>query len=89
VIIMADTKKGNSAGRSCGRDSRHAQAVFGRDDAPLSRIIAHWFNLPNWHGPIPLADTTADGSQRGWAGRWMIEADGWTIMSRSNIRLGA
>jgi len=55
-------------------------AVFGRDDALLNRIIVHWFNLPNWHGPIPLADTTADGTQWQWAGRWMIETDGWKII---------
>jgi len=54
-------------------------AVFGGDDAPLNRIIVHWFNLPSWHGPIPLAHTTADGTQRQWLGRWMIEADGWKI----------
>ncbi len=55
-------------------------AVFGRSDAPLNRIIVHWFNLPRWHGPIPLADTTADGTQWQWLGRWMIEADGWQII---------
>lgn len=54
-------------------------AVFGRDDVPLSWITAHWFNLPNWHGPILLADTTADGGRRQWAGRWMIEIDDWKI----------
>ena len=54
-------------------------AVLGREDASLSRVIAHWFNLPDWHGPISVADTTADGSQRRWAGRWVIEAGGWTI----------
>jgi hypothetical protein len=54
-------------------------AVFGRDNAPLSRIIAHWFNLPNWHGPNPLKDTTADGGHRSWGGRWVLEAEGWMI----------
>jgi hypothetical protein len=54
-------------------------AVFGRDDASLNRIIVHWFNLPNWHGPIPLADATTDGIQHRWLGRWMIEADSWKI----------
>lgn len=55
-------------------------AVFGRDDAPLSRIMVHWLNLPDWHGPIPLADTAADGTQWQWLGRWMIEVGGWKII---------
>jgi hypothetical protein len=55
-------------------------AVFGRADAPLSRIIVHWFNLPNWHGPIPLANTTADGTEWQWLGRWVIETDGWKMI---------
>lgn len=54
-------------------------AVFGRGDAPLNRIIVHWFNLPRWHGPIPLSATTEDGTQWQWAGRWILEADGWKI----------
>jgi hypothetical protein len=54
-------------------------AVFGSEEAPLDRIIAHWFNLPNWNGPIPLADTTADGTRRKWSGRWMIDSEGWKV----------
>jgi hypothetical protein len=54
-------------------------AVFGRAEAALDRIIAHWFNLPNWYGPIPLADSTADGSRRQWSGRWVIESGGWKV----------
>jgi hypothetical protein len=56
-------------------------AVFGRGDAPLNRIIVHWFNLPRWHGPIPLSATTEDGTQWQWAGRWVLEADGWRSLS--------
>lgn len=27
--------------------------VFGKADAPLARIVAHWFNLPRWRGLPP------------------------------------
>src|SRR5918996_1021505 len=26
-------------------------AVIGQVDAPLKRVVAHWFNLPDFHGP--------------------------------------
>ncbi len=54
-------------------------AGFGRAEAALDRIITHWFNLPNWHGPIPLADTTADGSRWQWSGRRVIKSAGWKV----------
>ena len=55
-------------------------AVFGRTDAPLNRIIAHWFNLPRWSGQIDLTAATEDGGQQLWSGgRWVHEADGWKI----------
>jgi hypothetical protein len=53
--------------------------TLGRSDALLSRIIAHWFNLPNWHGPQKLTEATESGGQRWWAGRWIIETGGWRI----------
>ncbi len=53
-------------------------ATFGSDNAPLDRIIAHWFNLPNWHGP-ELLETTEAGVNRQWHGRLVLEADGWVI----------
>lgn len=62
---------------SCGGWSNGA--VFGNEEASLDRIIAHWFNLPNWHGPIPLGDTTADGIRREWSGRWVIASGGWKV----------
>src|SRR6266516_2754856 len=39
-------------------------AEIGKADAPLKRIIAHWFNLPDFHAP---------------RGRWETETDGWKI----------
>ncbi|MFY4720105.1 hypothetical protein [Streptomyces sp. LaBMicrA B280] len=53
-------------------------AVFGNSDAPLSRILVHWFNLPNWHGPLGLVEETPRG-KREWSGRWLLEANGWKI----------
>jgi hypothetical protein len=54
-------------------------ATFDSDDAPLGRLIAHWFNLPNWHGPGSLEETTAAGEHRQWLGRWVMEVEGWLI----------
>jgi hypothetical protein len=53
--------------------------IIGRDDAPLARVVAHWFNLPNWHGPKPLAADGEDGFRHVWAGRWVTETAGWRI----------
>ena len=54
-------------------------AVIGRTDIPLTRVVAHWFNLPNWHGPGRLTETTSDGMQHSWSGRWLLEVSGWRI----------
>lgn len=54
-------------------------AMFGSDSVPLDRVIAHWFNLPDWRGPGHLADTGPDGEHRDWLGRWVMEAEGWKI----------
>ena len=54
-------------------------ATFGSDKAPVKKIVAHWFNLPDWHGPDMLEAAAEDGGQCRWRGRWMMEADGWTI----------
>jgi len=39
-------------------------AEIGRADAPLKRIVAHWFNLPDFHTRL---------------GRWQIETEGWKV----------
>jgi hypothetical protein len=49
---------------------------------PLKRLVAHWFNVPNLHGPIKLASTTESGGRRWWLGHWTIEAHGWVDHSR-------
>ncbi|MFD3930030.1 hypothetical protein [Streptomyces sp. NPDC058614] len=54
------------------------EAVFGRPEAPLTRILVHWFNLPNWHGPLGLMEKTARGEHE-WSGRWLHQVDGWKI----------
>ncbi|MEV0906141.1 hypothetical protein [Streptomyces hokutonensis] len=53
-------------------------AVFGDSQAPLTRILVHWFNLPNWHGPLGLVAKTASGVHE-WSGRWVHQANGWRI----------
>jgi hypothetical protein len=54
-------------------------AVIGGSEIPLSRVVAHWFNLPNWHGPGRLTETTSDGGQRWWSGRWVLKLNGWRV----------
>jgi hypothetical protein len=54
-------------------------ATFGSKSAPLDRLIAHWFNLPNWHGPEYLEETTAAGEHHQWLGRWVTKAEEWMI----------
>lgn len=53
-------------------------AVYGDSATPLTRIRVHWFNLPNWHGPLGLVEKTPRGEHE-WSGRWWLEADGWKI----------
>lgn len=53
-------------------------ASFGNPGAPLTRLVVHWFNLPNWHGPLGLVAKTADGEQE-WSGRWVHQSSGWEI----------
>jgi hypothetical protein len=53
-------------------------AVIGKTDAPLKRVVTHWFNLPNLHGPIALTRTT-EGGDHWWLGRWEMEVDGWKL----------
>ncbi|MGW4730143.1 hypothetical protein ACWEQC_13395 [Streptomyces shenzhenensis] len=53
---------------------------YGDSAAPLDRVVAHWFNLPRWHGSAHLAARAADGTPRLVpAGRSVYEADGWKI----------
>lgn len=54
-------------------------ATFGSDSTPLDRMIAHWFNLPDWRGPQYLESTGPGGEHRQWLGRWVTEAEGWKI----------
>jgi hypothetical protein len=53
-------------------------AAIGNGDVPLKRIIAHWFNLPDFHGPIALPTTTGTG-ERWWPGRWETVIEGWKL----------
>ncbi|MGW8555238.1 hypothetical protein [Streptomyces tubercidicus] len=53
-------------------------ASFGNPKSPLTRVVVHWFNLPNWHGPLGLVAKTTRG-EREWSGRWVHQASGWKI----------
>ncbi|MFB9372308.1 hypothetical protein [Kitasatospora albolonga] len=55
-------------------------AVFGDADAPLKRIVAHWFNVPRLRGSVDLKQETSDGAYS-WQGRarWRFETGGWKI----------
>lgn len=54
-------------------------AAFGSGQTPVNRILAHWFNLPDWHGPEVLEDAAEGDGQSWWRGRWVMRASGWTI----------
>jgi hypothetical protein len=51
--------------------------VIGKADVPLRRIVTHWFNLPNFHGPIAL--TRSSEADDWWLGRWEMEVGGWKL----------
>ncbi|MEU6064055.1 hypothetical protein ABZ864_06000 [Streptomyces sp. NPDC047082] len=70
-VIMSGVPRNIDGGWSNG-------AVFGDSQAPLTRILVHWFNLPNWHGPLRLAAKIASGEHE-WSGRWQHQANGWKI----------
>jgi hypothetical protein len=53
-------------------------AVVGQADVPLKRVVAHWFNLPDFHGPLVLTQTTEAG-EHWWMGRWQMEVGGWKL----------
>jgi len=53
-------------------------AVVGKADVPLKRVVAHWFNLPDFHGPLVLTQTTEAG-EHWWLGRWEMEVGGWKL----------
>jgi hypothetical protein len=58
-------------------DGRSNGAVIGKADAPLRRVVTHWFNLPNFHGPIAL--TRSSEVDDWWLGRWEMEVGGWKL----------
>jgi hypothetical protein len=64
-------------------------AAIGKADAPLKRIVTHWFNLPNFRGPITLTRTTEVGVswwQDGGGSRW---ADGRSRLTSDPTMLGS
>lgn len=70
-MIMSGVPRNIDGGWSNG-------ASFGNPGAPLTRVVVHWFNLPNWHGPLGLVAKTADREQE-WSGRWVHQTSGWKI----------
>ncbi|QQC92633.1 hypothetical protein [Streptomyces alfalfae] len=53
---------------------------FGDPTAALSRVVAHWFNLPRWHDSAHLSSHTSEGApQCVPAGRSVYQVDGWRI----------
>ncbi|MDX3714743.1 hypothetical protein PV733_38610 [Streptomyces europaeiscabiei] len=53
---------------------------YGDPTSALDRVVAHWINLPRWHGSAHLAARAADGTPRLVpAGRSVYEVDGWKI----------
>jgi hypothetical protein len=72
-VLLPGVPRGIDGGWSNG-------IVAGRADVPLNRIVAHWFNLPRWHGLLRLTAPARDGGQRWWSGRWVTQVSGWRII---------
>lgn len=62
-----------------GSDGWSNGGEFGEPDARISRVLAHWFNLPNWIGPVALSMVKGDGYQHVWRGRWTFNIADWRI----------
>ena len=71
-VLLPGVPRGTGGGWSNG-------TVAGRADVPMYRIVAHWFNLPRWHGLLRLTAPAQDGGQRWWSGRWVRQVSGWRI----------
>ncbi|MGW9369282.1 hypothetical protein ACWGVR_04590 [Streptomyces xanthophaeus] len=54
-------------------------APLGDPQAPLQRLIAHWFNLPAIRGQQNLTTRTAGAEHTTHGGRWSHETSGWKI----------
>ncbi len=67
---LSGTWRGSNDGWSNG-------AAIGNADAPLQRIVTHWFNLPDLLGPIALTSPGEDGDE--WLGRWETQVGGWKL----------
>jgi hypothetical protein len=67
---VSGTRRGIDDGWSNG-------AAIGNADAPLKRIVAHWFDLPNFHDPIALP--TPEAGKHWRLGRWETEVGGWKL----------
>src|SRR5215813_4758253 len=68
VTLLLNRPEGDVQLPGVWRDSRDGWsngAEIGKADAPLKRIIAHWFNLPDFHAQ---------------AGRWETETGGWKVI---------
>jgi hypothetical protein len=54
-------------------------AALGSSEAPMTRLVAHWLNLPATPGTERITVHLEDGSQRWWHGRQVLSTQGWTI----------
>lgn len=66
---------GRASGTQCGSSNG---GKFGSRHSNLTRIIAHWFNLPDWWCR-ELISETPDNPDSAYDGRWGFQASSWTI----------
>jgi hypothetical protein len=61
---------------------------IGPPDTSLTRVLAHWMNLPAIRMPDMVHTRDEDGRWRAWSGRWQADPSGWhiTIDSRPDLR---
>ncbi|MFZ3498236.1 hypothetical protein ACODT5_34280 [Streptomyces sp. 5.8] len=61
-----------------GSEGSSNGATLGDAESPITRMVAHWFNLPRFEGQHHLS--AGEGQERVRPrSRWMHEVDGWRI----------
>jgi hypothetical protein len=77
LLHRSDDTVALKGGRSSFTDGWTNGAEIGDAQTPITRLIAHWFNLPNLHAPIEIVVEDESGSCR--VGHWSFQVCDWLI----------
>ncbi|MET7417688.1 hypothetical protein [Dactylosporangium sp. NPDC005555] len=74
------------AQRSVDHGFLHGAELSASEDSNLSRVVAHWMNLPRLGGNLPVRES-GDGDDRAQWRRWVHTTGGWqlTIDARRDL----